>query len=207
MGREFHVRFCEGLGVKFPRATRLVIGFENEADAQRVMEVLPKRFGKYGLTIHPEKTRLVPFQRPQSPPRPGEAGPQEQPGLFDFLGFTHYWGKSKKGRQTVKRRTAASRIRRFTTAIGQWCRRNRHRPIREQHQKLRQKLQGHYNFYGITGNSTLLRRVKQIVVGVWRKWLGRRGRKGYFGWDKMTALLGRLPLPAPRVVHSVYRSV
>ena len=88
MGREFHVRFCEGLGVQFPRATRLVIGFTDEADARRVMEVLPKRFGKYGLSIHPDKTRLVPFARPQqqkgreepeSGNRPGGGPPETSP--------------------------------------------------------------------------------------------------------------------------------
>ena len=125
--------------------------------------------------------------------------------MFDFLGFTHYWGVSRKGTQTVKRRTAASRLRRFIKAIGQWCRRNRHRPIREQHQTLSRKLQGHYDYYGITGNYTLLARVKRLVVSVWRKWLARRSWKANFRWANMMELLGRLPLPAPRVVHSVYR--
>jgi hypothetical protein len=126
--------------------------------------------------------------------------------MFDFLGFTHYWGKSKKGRATIKRRTAASRIRRFAKAIAEWCRKNRHRPIREQHHKLSRKLQGHYGYYGITGNYALLDRAKRLVVGVWRKWLSRRSWKSYFGWANMVELLGRLPLPAPRVVHSAYRS-
>jgi hypothetical protein len=193
MGREFHVRFCEGLGVKFPRATRLVIGFENEEDARRVMEVLPKRFGKYGLPVHPDKTRLLPFHRPQPCGASGGTGPQERPGVFDFLGFTHYWGKSKKGRQTVQRGTAASRIRRFTKAMALWCKRNRHRPIKEQHQKLRQKLQGHYNYYGITGNYAMLDRASRIVVGVWRKWLSRRSWESYFPWSSMVDLLERLP--------------
>src|SRR5262249_47017878 len=125
---------------------------------------------------------------------------------FDFLGFTHYWGKSRRGSATVKRRTAASRIRRFAKAIAEWCRRNRHRPVGRQHQKLSQKLQGHYDYYGITGNYTLLDRVKRIAVRAWRKWLSRRSWKSYFGWPAMMALLGRFPLPAPRVVHSAYRS-
>ena len=195
-GRAFLIRYADDF----------VIGFENEADARRVMEVLPKRFGKYGLTIHPDKSRLVPFRRPQQRGGRRDPEPQGRPGLFDFLGFTHYWGKSRKGSQTVKRRTAASRLRRFAKAIAGWCRRNRHRPIREQHRILCQKLQGHYGYYGITGNYTLLDRVRRIVVGVWKKWLSRRSWKSYFCWSTMTGLLGRLPLPAPRVVHSVYRS-
>ena len=180
--------------------------FEHEADAKRVMEVLPKRFGKYGLTIHSDKTRLVPFRRPQKRNGPGEPEPEQRPGTFDFLGFTHHWGESRKGNAVVKRRTAASRIRRFAKAIGEWCRKNRHRPIREQHQKLSQKLRGHYGYYGITGNYAQLHRVQQVVVGVWRKWLSRRSWTGYFSWGKLLELLGRLPLPAPRVVHSVFRS-
>jgi len=82
----------------------------------------------------------------------------------------------------------------------------RHRPIKEQHQTLSQKLQGHYNYYGLTGNYALLDQVKQIVVRTWRKWLDRRGWRARFGWDALMELLGRLPLPAPRVVRSVYRS-
>jgi RNA-directed DNA polymerase len=187
-------------------ADDFVIGFENEEEARRVMEVLPKRFGKYGLTVHPDKTRLVPFQRPQPSGEPGSAESPERPGTFDFLGFTHHWGKSRKGKQTVKRRTAADRLRRFAKAMGQWCKRNRHRSIKEQHRILRQKLQGHYGYYGITGNYTLLDRVCRIVKGLWRKWLSRRSWKSRVRWSSMVELLERLPLPAPRVVHSVYRS-
>jgi hypothetical protein len=195
-GRAFLIRYADDF----------VIGFEYESDAKRVREVLPKRFGKYGLTIHPDKTRLVPFQRPQKQVGQGEPESKDRPGTFDFLGFTHHWGKSRKGNQTVKRRTSASRIRRFAKAIAEWCRRNRHRPIKEQHQKLSQKLLGHYGYYGLTGNYDLLDRVKQIAVGAWRKWLDRRGWRARFRWDDLRKLLGRLPLPAPRVVHSVYRS-
>jgi hypothetical protein len=195
-GRAFLTRYADDF----------VIVFENEADAQRVREVLPKRFGKYGLTIHPDKTRLVPFQRPRKRNGQGEPAPKERPGAFDFLGFTHYWGESRKGNNVIKQRTAASRIRRFAKAIAEWCRRNRHRPIREQHQTLSQKLQGHYNYYGLTGNYSLLDRVKEIAVRTWRKWLDRRGWRARFGWDDLRELLGRMPLPAPRVVRSVYRS-
>jgi RNA-directed DNA polymerase len=195
-GRAFLIRYADDF----------VIGFEYEGDARRVMEVLPKRFGKYGLTIHPDKTRLVSFRRPRQRRGRGEPGPQERPGVFDFLGFTHHWGGSRGGRPTVKRRTAASRIRRFAKAIAEWCRRNRHRPVREQHRTLSQKLQGHYGYYGITGNYALLNRARWLVAAIWRKWLCRRSWKSYVRWPTMVGLLGRLPLPAPRVVHSVYRS-
>jgi RNA-directed DNA polymerase len=187
-------------------ADDFVIVFEHEADARRVREVLPNRFGKYGLSIHPDKTRLVPFQRPPKRGGQGEPASKDRPGTFDFLGFTHHWGESRKGSKVVKRRTAASRIRRFAQAIAEWCRRNRHRPIKVQHQTLKQKLQGHYAYYGLTGNYALLSVARRLVVEAWRKWLDRRSWKGHFRWSDLGRLLERLPLPAPRVVHSAYRS-
>jgi RNA-directed DNA polymerase len=195
-GRAFLIRYADDF----------VIGFEHEADARRVMDVLPKRFSKYGLTIHPDKTRLVPFQRPQERGGQGEPEPQERPGTFDFLGFSHYWGKSRKGNAVIKRQTAADRIRRFAKAIAGWCRKNRHQPIKEQHQTLSQKLRGHDNYYGLTGNYPMLNRVRAIVARVWRKWLDRRSWKSRFGWTDLWGLLERMPLPAARVVHSVYRN-
>src|SRR5215472_4751781 len=124
-----------------------------------------------------------------------------------FLGFTHYWGKSRRDNAVVKKRTAASRIRRFAKAIGAWCRRNRHRPIQEQHATLSQKLRGHDAYYGVTGNCSSLNRMRAIVARIWRKWLSRRSWKGRFGWASLWGLLERMPLPAARVVHSVYRRV
>jgi len=196
-GRAFLIRYADDF----------VIGFEHEEDARRVVEVLPKRFDRYGLSIHPDKTRLLRFGQQQERGDRGEPESKERPGTFDFLGFTHYWGKSRKGRPVIKRKTAADRIRRFAKAIGEWCRKNRHRPIKEQHQTLSQKLNGHDNYYGLTGNYARLNRVRGIVARVWRKWLDRRSWKSRFGWEDLWGLLERLPLPAARVVHSVYRRV
>src|SRR3954467_4571187 len=107
-----------------------VLVFEVEGDARRVLDVLPKRFGKYGLTLHPEKTRLVPFQglRPGAPPGPRDG----RPGTFDFLGFTHYWGRTLKGNWAVKRKTAGDRLNRSLTSVAGWCREHRHLPIQVQ---------------------------------------------------------------------------
>jgi|SRR5262245_13675130 len=201
MGREFHVRFREGLGVQFPRATRLVIGFTDAEDAQRVQEVLPKRFGKYGLTLHPTKTRLVPFQRPMQR-RHREAAPTERPGTFDFLGFTHFWGKSRKGNNVIKQQTAASRLRRAIGTIADWCRRNSHRPVGEQHRELSRKLVGHYGYYGITGNANALVEVFNRVTELWRRWLSRRSWAGRLSWEGFKRLQVRLALPRPQVVPS-----
>ncbi len=199
-----HVRICEGLGVQFPRATRLVMGFACEEDARRVLEVLPKRFGKYGLTLHPDKTRLVAF-RPPATSGTGAPGEGSSPGTFALLGFTHYWGRSLRGRWVVKRRTATSRLQRALTKIAAWCRFSRHRPLGEQQQTLWQKVWGHFQYYGITGNGGALQRFRDGVIRLWRKWLSRRSRGEPFSWERFNALLRCYPLPAVVVVHSVYR--
>jgi len=203
MSREVHVRFCEGAGVRFPRATRPVLVFEKEHDARRVREVLPQRFAQYGLTLHPEKTRLVPFQRP---PRRKSRNDHEVPqGTFDLLGFTPYWGLSRNGNWAVKRKTAASRLSRALKSMAQWCRIHRHCPMTEQWETLSSKLRGHYAYYGITGNSQSLGLFHRWTTRIWRKWLDRRSDKARVGWDRFNSWLRRFPLPTPVVVHSVLR--
>jgi hypothetical protein len=178
-----------------------VIGFEHELDARRVLEVLPQRFAKYGLTLHPDKTRLVPFVRPSHRPDSGKAEPR--PGTFDLLGFTHYWGWSWRGGWVVKRKTAADRFSRAVKRIASWCRLHRHLPISDQHAKLSHKLRGHDAYFGITGTYRMLHRLRRKVEQVWGKWLGRRGARP-LTWNWFGQLLARLPLPAARVVHSTY---
>ncbi|HYO57595.1 group II intron reverse transcriptase/maturase [Archangium sp.] len=179
-------------------ADDFVICLTSQEDARRVMEVLPKRMGKYGLTLHPEKTRLVEFR----PPRPGDKG--QGPRSFDLLGLTLHWGKSRKGKPVVKRKTAASRLRRGLERVAQWCQLNRHLPVEEQHRTLKQKMLGHYSYYGVTGNWTALSVFAQEVRKTWHKWMARRSQRG-MDWESFNQLLRRLPLPGPRIVHSVYR--
>ena len=171
------------------------------------MDVLPKRFEKYGLTIHPEKTRLVPFERPSDRSQRSAISTRVPAGSFDLLGFTHYWGRSRRGFWVVKRKTSKSRLRRGLTAIAEWCRKNRHRRDAAQHSTLSQKLRGHFAYYGITGNADALSQFRRGVIGLWRKWLGRRHRGGEVAWERMYRLLERYPLPPAIVVHSVYRHV
>jgi group II intron reverse transcriptase/maturase len=191
-GRAFLIRYADDF----------VMGFACEGDARRVLDVLPKRFGKYGLSIHPEKTRLAAFRPPSARGGPGSGS---RAGTFELLGFTHYWGRSRKGIWVVKRRTAGSRFRRAVRRMAQWCRVNLHRPIAEQHQALGQKLRGHFAYYGITGNGEALRRFRDAVTRLWRKWLSRRSRGRLLPWDHFSRLLKRYPLPAAVVVHSVCR--
>ena len=192
-GRAFLIRYADDF----------VMGFACEEDARRVLEVLPQRFERYGLTLHPDKTRLVPFARPSQRSDSGDAGPQ--PGSFDLLGFTHHWARSRRGYWVVKRQTAASRFSRAVTRIAEWCRWNRHRPIGEQHRILSQKLVGHDAYYGITGNSRALHRLRHVVERLWKKWLGRRGAGKPLAWDWFKQVLARFPLPPARAVHSIYR--
>ena len=163
--------------------------------------MLPKRLARFGLTLHPEKTRLVDFR---SPPRAGPERGSQRERSFDLLGFSHYWGRSRKGRWVVQRKTAKTRFSRALRQIGQWCRRNRHRPVAEQQQVLSRKLRGHDAYYGITGNSRALSRLRFEVQRRWRKWLNRRSRATRLNWSAFNRLLKRYPLPPARVVHSIY---
>ncbi|MCP4592964.1 MAG: group II intron reverse transcriptase/maturase [bacterium] len=188
-GRAFLVRYADDF----------VIAFEYEGDARRVMSVLPRRLERFGLSLHPDKTRLVDFRCP--PPRRGKGRKSE---TFDLLGFTHYWGRSRKGIPTIKRRTARGRFARTLVRFADWCRRNRHKPVAWQHRKICQALLGHDAYYGITGNSEALWRLRNQVRRIWRKWLDRRSRAARMHWEKFILLLRRYPLPPGRVVHSIY---
>ncbi len=179
--------------------------FAQEEDARRVMEVLPKRLGKYGLRLNPDKTRQVPFR-----PTPGDSqepgGKQgAELGRFDLLGFRHYWCRSRRGAWVIKQKTAAGRFSRGLKRIAQYCRKARHLPIPEQHQQLAQKLRGHYGYYGITGNSKALGRFRQEVTRIWRKWLGTRSWHAKRNWDWFHQILERHPLPPAIAVHSSLR--
>jgi RNA-directed DNA polymerase len=186
-------------------ADDLVIGFRDGRDAQRVLEVLPKRFGKYGLTIHPTKSRLVPF-RPSCPwANDGRGEPAEPPGTFDLLGFTHFWARSRQGYWVIKQKTANDRFSRSVRSIDAWCQANRHRPLGEQQTKLNEKLRGHYAYYGVTGNSGSLSRFLHEVLRRWYKWLKRRDRLRSMTWGRFNDLVQRYPLVPVRTVHSLYR--
>ena len=190
-GQAFLIRYADDM----------VFVFETERDARRVAEVLPKRFGRFGLRLHPKKTRLLSFQRPKDRgPRP--LGPRS----FDFLGFTHHWGRSKRGGWVVKRKTASSRLTRALNSLRLWCRNHRHQKVRWQQQKLAQKLQGHYAYYGITGNSRSLSAFQWHAERIWRKWLDSRSQKARMTWERFTRLLKHHPLPKPRIVHSYVRT-
>lgn len=188
-GKAFLIRYADDF----------VMGFETEEDARRVMDVIPKRFGKYGLTVNENKTRLVDFR----PPREGQGGGG---GCFDLLGFTQYWGRSRRGREVVMRRTAKGRFMRALRAIAAFCAEARHEKVREQHRRLSSKLVGHYAYYGITHNMRRIARFGDLTKRLWRKWLDRRSQTHSMPWEKFVRLLARYPLPRPRIVHSYVAS-
>jgi RNA-directed DNA polymerase len=188
-GKAFLIRYADDF----------VVGLRDRRDADRVMDVIPKRFGKYGLTVHPTKTKLVPF----CPPSSRTKGDNDaRPGTFDLLGFTHYWGVSLKGYWVVKLKTAKDRFTRAVRSIDKWCHDNRHLSLAEQQHKLNQKLRGHYAYYGVTGNSGSINRFRQEVENRWRKWLNRRNNIRSMHWQKFCALLRRYPLAPARAVRS-----
>lgn len=181
-------------------ADDFVVAFQLERDARRVLEVLPERLGRYGLRLHPDKTRLLRFERP-SKTEPDESQPRESPRSFDFLGFTHYWEKSLRGYWTVKRKTASDRSTRFLRKLNLWCQGNRHAPMAWQHKQILSKLRGHFGYFGITGNSRCLNSVHHWAKRLWRKWLSRRSRTSNLTWERFNLLLERYPLPNPRICH------
>lgn len=170
-----------------------LICFANEMDARRVMDVLSKRFEKYGLKLHPDKTLITRFQ-----PR------QEKRETIDFLGFTHYWGKAQKGYWVMKHKTKGKRLKAALKRINQWMKANRHQKIRRQHETLKMKLKGHYNYYGISSNSDSLASFYYQVQRLWLKWLGRRSQRAKRSWEWFRQLLKRYPLPPPRIRVCIY---
>lgn len=190
-----------GRGVLLRYADDIVIVFAQESDARRVKAVLAKRLARFGLRLHPEKTRLVSFKRPPW----GSGGTRaDWPGSFTFLGFTHFWGKGRKqGSWVLKRRTAASRFTRSMSGVRKWCRRWRHEPVAWQRRQLSQRLLGHYGYYGITGNFGALNNFYREVTREWRKWLDRRSQKKSMPWERFNRLLGVHSLPSPRIVHTI----
>jgi RNA-directed DNA polymerase len=183
-------------------ADDFVIAFEREDDARRVMAVLPKRFARYGLTLHPDKTRLLFFGRPPSDQTKGGG-----PASFDFLGFTYYWYRTRAGRWEPGVKTRTARLRRAISAVADYCRRHRHRPVKEQHASLKRRLVGHFNYFGVNGNIRCLKMLVHETEHFWRKWLRRRSQRTRLTWDRFKkTILRAFPLPSPRICVQIWAS-
>ena len=182
-------------------ADDFIIGFQREDDAKRVLDVLRRRFERFALTLHPDKTRLLPFRRPD-PGAPGGKGP----ATFDFLGFTVHWRRGRKGYWLPSFKTRTARLRRSIMAVADWCRSHRHLSVSEQHAALKRRVNGHYNYFGVNGNIRSLEIFAYHVRRAWQKWLGRRGQRERLTWDRFTELHRAYPLPVPTIRVQLWTS-
>jgi RNA-directed DNA polymerase len=175
-------------------ADDLVIGFERPEEAEMVMAMLRQRMAEYGLRLHPEKTRLVPFKRPSSRQDGGKG-----PGTFDFLGFTLLWRKTQKGHWGQNLKTRKARLQRAKLALNDFCRRHRHEPVKEQHASLCRRISGHINYFGVNGNLDCITRLVRAAERIWYRWLRRRSNRTRLNWQRFGDLLRAFPLPCPSI--------
>jgi RNA-directed DNA polymerase len=188
-GKTTLIRYCDDF----------IIGFEREDDARRVRVVLEKRLGRFGLTLHPDKTRLLPFWRPPTTQQSGQG-----PATFDFLGFTFYWTRTRNGHWRMGCKTRRASLRRAKQAMYEWCRRHRHQPVEAQHAALGRRLRGHFNYFGVNGNFQSLLRLVEATKRAWYKWLCRRSQRTRLTWERLTDFLRQRPLPRPRITVRIW---
>jgi group II intron reverse transcriptase/maturase len=187
-GKAFEIRYADDA----------VICFQYREDAEKVLQVLPKRFARYGLTLHPEKTRLLEFGR-AALARATRAG--TKPDTFDFLGLTHKCALSRRGKFAVHVKTMKKRLRRSLKDVAEWCRTHRHDDVDKQQAVLNAKLRGHYQYYGRSTNYRSLWKFYRAVQWTWKKWLERRTRGQPLRWEKYAQILRRHPLLRPRITR------
>jgi hypothetical protein len=176
-----------------------IIGFEREDDARRVMAALDKRLGRFGRTLHPDKTRRLPCWRPPQTQQRGKG-----PASFDFLGFTFYWRRTRHGHWRMWCKTRRASLRRAKKAIYDWCRRHRHLSIEDQHAALHRRLRGHVNDFGVNGNYHSLMLVVEATKRAWYTWLCRRSQRTRLNWERCTDMLLWWPLPRPRITVQIW---
>ena len=188
-GEAYEIRFADDA----------ILCFQHKEDAEKVLAVLPKRFAKYGLTLHPEKTGLMEFGR-YAAKNAKQQG--KKPATFNFLGFTYICARSRQGKFTVHVKTIAKRFRRGLKAISDWCKQHRHDPVSEQQKILNAKLRGHYQYYGRPTNFRGIKQFYRRVRRIWREWLSRRTRGKRLTWERFMEILRQYPLLPPRITHA-----
>jgi group II intron reverse transcriptase/maturase len=180
-------------------ADDFIIGFTCGEDAKRVAAVLPKRMEKFGLRLHPDKTRLVPFTRPSLGQRHAR-----QSETLDFLGFTLFWRRTRRTGWVLGMKTRKARIRKAVQAIHEFCRSRRREAVEDQRKGLWSRLMGHYAYFGVNGNYRCLERMYEAAVVAWHKWLNRRSQRSRLNWKRFADLLEAHPLPAPRIMVTLW---
>jgi RNA-directed DNA polymerase len=189
-GKASLIRYCDDF----------IIGFERMDDANRVQMVLDKRFEKYHLSLHPDKTRLIDFRRPPLDQKGGKG-----PGSFDFLGFTVYWRRNRKGPGWhVASKTRKARLTRAITNAYDFCRSQRHKPIAVQHRALVSRIRGHLVYFGVNDNDKSTGALVYWATRAWHKWLNRRSQRARLNWKRFQDLLKDYPLPQPRVYVNLW---
>lgn len=188
-GKTTLLRYCDDF----------IIGFEREEDARRVRVVLEKRLERFGLTLHPDKTRLLPFWRPPTTQQSGQG-----PATFDFVGFTFYWRRTRTGHWRMGCKTRRASLRRAKQALYDWCRRHRHQSVEAQHAALSRRLRGHFNYFGVNGNFQSLLQLVGATKRAWYKWLCRRSQRKRLTWERFTDFLQQRPLPRPRIMVRIW---
>ena len=166
------------------------------------MAVLDKRLGRYGLTLHQAKTRLLPCWRPPKSQQGGKG-----PSTFDFLGFTFYWKQTRWGTWKMQCKTRCARLKRAIVSIGAYCRSHRHQPVKAQHAALKRRLVGHFNYFGVNGNFESLLILVKEARRVWYKWLQRRSQQRHLTWERFSEILKRFPLPRPRITVQIWATM
>ena len=181
-------KHCGGEACLIRYADDFVCAFEREGDAERFYQVLGKRLKKFGLELSGEKTRVIAFDRRQS-----------KPGSFEFLGFEFRWGKDRQGKAHVERRTSRKKLRSSLDRFTEWCREKRHCRVKEWFKELKPKLQGYYNYYGVSGNFESLQQFFEEAMQILRKWLNRRSQRTSYNWEGFRALIEHFQVPRPRI--------
>lgn len=181
-------KHCRGEACLIRYADDFVCAFEREDDAERFYRVLGKRLEKFGLELSAEKTRVIAFDRGQS----------KQEG-FEFLGFEFRWGQDRQGKAHVKRRTSRKKLRSSLDRFTEWCRQKRHCPVKDWFKELKPKLQGYYNYYGVSGNYASLQQFFGEAMQILRKWFNRRSQRKSYSWEGFRQLIEHFQVPRPRI--------
>jgi group II intron reverse transcriptase/maturase len=175
-----------------------IVGFEDRADAEQFLEALRERLGQFGLSLHPDKTRLLEFGRAAAQNRRGRG--QGKPETFQFLGFVHSCGRTHKGRFRVQRHTIGDRMRAKLQEVKRELKRRLHDPVPEVGRWLGAVVRGYCQYHGIAGNAWAIRQFRQAVGRLWHRALGRRSQKGQVSWERMKRLIERY-VPRAHIVH------
>jgi len=169
--------------------------------AKELERMLRERFAQFGLHLHPQKTRTISFGRYE---RQNARREHRRCNTFEFLGFTHYCGLNRKGKFLLGRKTSAKKFRKACAEVNEWLRQVRVQRIKAWWPLLAAKLRGHYNYYGVSGNSRMLANFSYVTMRAVYTWLNRRSDRKSRTWEQLHAYLARYPLPRPRIVHNFY---